>query len=528
MGGEPQTSVERPDLRASQAAPGEPPTKASGYAYYALFLLIVTNAFNYVDRNILSILAQSVKQDLGLTDAQLGFLLGTAFAVLYSVTGIAIGRIADALSRTVVLTVGLTVWSAMTALSGFAVNFATLAAARICVGVGEATSNPCSHSLVCDYFPPRNRSAALGAYLISTYLGGAASLVIGALLLRTWPTLCEVFPGDACRLPAWRAAFLAVGLPGLILAVLIAFLRSPPRAAPASAQTPLRVILQEASAALPPFILFNLRQVGGWRAVATNLVLAAGVLIVAAGLSLATGDWAQWVALALGAYSVLSWRQIIKMRDRPLHDRTFGSATFMLVMIGGALTACFTASVLTWSAPYAIRTLHSPAEQVGLYLGAASAVAAGASVVLGGFVADHWKRRDIRAPIWIGVIAVLAPIPFLALMLLAKDLPSFLAAYVGFSLTGMSWAGAFAALAQDLVLPRMRATTSSLFSLVMVLISAGLGPYWAGKISTLTGSLAIGLMSLVVLAPVATALLLMAAKRLPGEMAALRAAEGPA
>ena len=128
---------------------------APAYGWYALGVLFVVYLVNFVDRQILSILANDIKADLGLTDAQLGFLYGTAFAIFYALFGIPLGRLADGCNRTRLLALGLTAWSIMTALSGFARNGATLAAARVGVGVGEATANPCAYSLIADWFPQR-------------------------------------------------------------------------------------------------------------------------------------------------------------------------------------------------------------------------------------------------------------------------------------------------------------------------------------------------------------------------------------
>ena len=121
-------------------------------------MLTLANLLNYLDRQIVSILAQSIKADLKLDDADLGFLLGTAFAVFYSVVGIAMGRISDGLPRKKVMAFGLALWSVMTALGGAATSFAMLGLARIGVGVGEAVANPCSQSLLADIFPPQRRA----------------------------------------------------------------------------------------------------------------------------------------------------------------------------------------------------------------------------------------------------------------------------------------------------------------------------------------------------------------------------------
>jgi len=498
--------------------------RATPYAYYALFLLILANLFNYLDRHIISILAPAIQAELHLTDTQIGFLLGTAFAVLYGVLGIPMGRIADVLSRKRLMAGGLALWSGMTALAGAATGFLSLSAARVGVGLGEATANPVSHSLLCDYFPARNRSAVLGCYLASVYLGIGISLVLGGLLIQHWSSWCSSFPGNACGLTSWRAGFLIVGIPGILLAILIALLREPPRPHWHVSLPPKTVIAREFSAAIPPFTLFTLARLGGARAARSNLLFM-GLLTAAALLTAwLTGDWAQWIAVAIGVYSVATWAQVLTYTDPPLFKLTFGCPTFMLVMFGGAFITCFVGTVGIWAAPYAMRTLDADAGQIGLALGAAQLGAAVTSVILGGFIADWWKRRDARAPIWVGLVALFVPIPVLFVLLSAQTLASYIAAFCVLTLFSMSWPGPFAALVQDLVLVRMRGAAAAIFSLVMILTSSGLGPYWAGKISTITGSLTTGLYSLLAFVPVAAVLLFLASRRMRDETPAKRRA----
>jgi MFS family permease len=503
--------------RTLGAVAGPVGDKVRPYAFYALFLLVFANFFNYVDRQIVSIVAHSMQADLHLSDAQLGFLMGTAFAVLYGVFGIAMGRIADLVSRTKLMAAGLVVWSGMTALAGAAGGYGTLAAARIGVGIGEATANPCSHSLLSDYFPARNRSAVIGAYHIGAGFGAAGSLLLGGMLLQHWDEMCHVFPSGACGVASWRAAFFVMGLPGLVLALFLARLREPPIKRAMTSQGILRTALRELSAAVPPFTFINLAQLGGGGAAARNFGLAVILSAIAAGLTSVFGDWLQWAAVGVGLYSVLTWAYVLKIRDRPLYSLTFGCPVFVLTMIGGALTACFSGTVLAWAAPYAIRELGASPGKAGLLLGLSTALSSGVSVVLGGVITDHWKRRDVRAPVWVALIGLLGSTPMLLLLLHASDLTTFVGALFVMSLFGAGWAGGFGALVQDLILPRMRATASAVFSLVIILFSAGVGPYWAGKISTLTGSLSAGLYSLLVLVPAAALVLLAAAARLRRE-----------
>ena len=502
--------------------------RATPYAYYALFLLILANLFNYLDRQIVSILAPAIQAELKLTDAQLGFLLGTAFSVLYGVLGIPMGRIADALSRTRLMAFGLALWSAMTAVGAGATSFFGLGVARIGVGVGEATASPVAHSLLCDYFPARNRAAVLGTYLASVHLGIGGSLVLGGLLIQNWSSWCHGWPGDACSVSNWRASFLIVGIPGILLAILIAFLREPPRPAAHVAVPARTLILRELSAAIPPFTLFTLARVGGARAVRANLAFLAVLAMTVIGLASLTGDWAQWIAVGIGGYSITTWAQVLRHVDRPLYALTFGCPTFMFSMLGGAFLTCFVGTVSTWAAPYAMRTLPGTAGQIGIALGLAQLGSAAVSVIVGGFLSDWWKRRDMRAPIWIALVALAVPVPMLFVLLSATTLGGFIAAFSVLTFFSMSWPGAFAGLVQDLVLVRMRGAAAAIFTLVMIVISSGFGPYWAGKISTMTGSLTTGLYGLLAFVPLAAAMLGLAARRIGRETPEARLARANA
>ena len=146
--------------------------RATGYSWYVLGVLVVVYILNFIDRQIVSILAVDIKADLGLTDGDLGFLGGAAFAVFYALFGIPLGRLADNWNRKKLLAIGLTLWSAMTALSGFAQTQLTLTLARMGVGVGEATASPTAYSLISDYFPKRQRATALAIYSSGLYIGG--------------------------------------------------------------------------------------------------------------------------------------------------------------------------------------------------------------------------------------------------------------------------------------------------------------------------------------------------------------------
>jgi predicted MFS family arabinose efflux permease len=190
-------------------------TYSRAYLIWAMTLLFAVYTSNFIDRTILSVLQQPIKEELKLTDSQLGMLGGLAFAVLYSTLGIPIARLAERHSRRGIITASLVVWSAMTALCGTAGSYGGLFAFRVGVGVGEAGATPPAHSLIADYFPPRRRATALSIYSLGIPIGVLAGSVLGGLIAQKY---------------GWRPAFAIVGLPGLGLAVLTQFtLREPPR-----------------------------------------------------------------------------------------------------------------------------------------------------------------------------------------------------------------------------------------------------------------------------------------------------------
>jgi MFS family permease len=139
----------------------ETPEVGGRYAKYVLAVLVVVYIFNFIDRQILSILAEEIKADLGISDADIGFLYGTAFAVFYAVFGIPLGRLADVWTRKSLISIGLGFWSLMTALSGTARSFVALAGYRFGVGIGEPSATPAAFSMLSDYFPPNRRATVL-------------------------------------------------------------------------------------------------------------------------------------------------------------------------------------------------------------------------------------------------------------------------------------------------------------------------------------------------------------------------------
>ena len=200
----------------SPSDPARAPDTGEGASlpYGALGLLMIVYAFNMLDRQIVTILVEPMKADLGLADWQIGMMSGLAFALFYTLLGIPLARIADRGNRVGMISISLLVWSAFTALCGIARNFTELLLARVGVGVGEAGCTPAAHSLITDYVPREKRGWALALYSLGVPLGSLAGLVLGGFLLASL---------------GWRAAFFAAGLPGIGLAVIVWFALEEPR-----------------------------------------------------------------------------------------------------------------------------------------------------------------------------------------------------------------------------------------------------------------------------------------------------------
>ena len=178
-------------------------TKSPSYRAYVMFILVVVYTFNFIDRQIIGILAVPIKADLALTDTQLGLMGGLAFALFYTALGIPIAMLADRRNRTWIMAIALTLWSAMTAICGTVQNFWQLFVARLGVGVGEAGGVAPAYSLISDYFPPQQRARALSIYSFGIPIGSALGIVFGGII--------------ASKID-WRYAFFAVGIAGIIIA----------------------------------------------------------------------------------------------------------------------------------------------------------------------------------------------------------------------------------------------------------------------------------------------------------------------
>lgn len=198
--------LEHPPLSANELDVRPAPEVGGPYAYYVLGVLFAMYIFNFLDRQLLAILLQPIKEDLQISDTALGFLTGFAFAVFYTFAGLPLARLADRWVRRSLIAISIATWSVMTAASGLARGFTDLAIARIGVGIGEAGATPPAHSLLSDYFPPEKRATVLAMYACGVPVGSGLGYWLGGWINDEF---------------GWRMAFFLVGLPGVLVALLV-------------------------------------------------------------------------------------------------------------------------------------------------------------------------------------------------------------------------------------------------------------------------------------------------------------------
>lgn len=200
------------------------------YAWLVVALLMLAYTFSFLDRQILALLVTDIKAHLLVSDTQIGLLQGIAFTIFYTTLGIPIARLADHRNRRSLISIGVLLWSVMTIFCGFARNFTTLFLARMGVGVGEAALSPAAYSIITDYFPRRDLSKALAVYAMGVYIGGGIAFTLGGHLVQLLSVADFSSIPIVANLQGWQLAFIAAGLPGiLIAAVIFLFVREPER-----------------------------------------------------------------------------------------------------------------------------------------------------------------------------------------------------------------------------------------------------------------------------------------------------------
>lgn len=197
------------------------------YSWYVVVILFLAFTVAYIDRQIISLLVDPIKADLGISDTQIGLLQGFAFTVFYTFAGIPLGRLADKKNRKYIIMVGMFLWSIMTAMCGLAKTFTHLFLARVGVGVGEASLSPAANSMITDYFPKDKRGKPIAIYFMGVYVGVGMSFVLGGLVIGMVADAGQIVLPLVGELSAWQVTFMVVSLPGLLLVLVMTTVKEP-------------------------------------------------------------------------------------------------------------------------------------------------------------------------------------------------------------------------------------------------------------------------------------------------------------
>lgn len=377
----------------------------------ALFLLTCVTVMNYLDRQLIGILSPAIKDDLQLSDAELGFLKGIVFALLYTVLGVPIARLADRWNRVSIVSLSLLTWSGFTALSGFASNFAQLALARVGVGIGEAGGTAPIHSIISDYFPREKRARALAIIGMGLPLGAGISFLLGGWLLQSY---------------GWRITFIAMGIPGIVLAGVV------------------KLVVREPERGLHDGVSIS----GGHDTSEASRISVAEAF--------------------RHLFNIPTWRAIV-----------FGAsaATF-----ASAATGAWIVDLFTRAHPML------PLETILVVLGLSIGVGFTACTYLGGWLVERQSIRNKAAFGVVPAIALAINIPA-SLFWIWWDEPYLALAVqvIGASTVGVYFGPSFA-LIQSLAPIAIRATSTALFFLFSNLIGLGLGPTLVGVLSEATST----------------------------------------
>jgi len=373
------------------------PGSNNKYRSYVLGMLTLVYVFNFIDRQLLIILQESIKKDLHLSDTQLGLLSGFTFAIFYVTVGIPIARLADKGNRRNIVGVSLALWSLMTALSGLAKNFVQLLFARIGVGVGEAGGSPPAHAMISDYFPPEKRSTALSIYSAGLYIGILIGFLMGGWLNQEL---------------GWRTAFFVLGIPGLLFSLLFYLTVKEPKRG-------------------------------------------------------ATDSKAETQTYSMG--------EVLK--------RLYATKAFVILAFASGLHVFCLYGIVNWAPSFLSRLHGMTSSRIGLSLGLIFGLGGGLGTFVGGYLTDHFGKKNRRFYLVIPAYAIVLSIFFVAgALFLRADTPSLLCFGCATFLHSM-YLGPAIAVSHSLVPAPMRALTSAVLFLVLNLIGLGFGPLVVGLIS---------------------------------------------
>ncbi len=373
---------------------------ATGYAWYALALLMVVYILNFLDRTIIYILFPLIKTEMSFSDTQLALLGTTSFVIFYTLLGIPFGRIADKGSRTKIIAIGVAIWSLFSGLTAYADSFWTLFGCRVMVGVGEATLGPAAISLLSDYFSPAKRATVTSIYSMGIAIGAGFAALLGGQLSQY----------------GWRTAFMIVGFPGIIFAALVFFLREPTRQTQA-------VKIEE-------------------------------------------------------NYSSTDWKKLLSNK------------TFILLCFGYALLGLATNNLSIWGATFYSRLHKFELTTIGFWGGMLTLAAGIPATLLGGVIADWFRKKSNGGRMLYGSILSLVSVPFWLLLIYTDNVYLILLANFVLLFAALGWLGAAAADATEIAGVNLRGLAIAIYffsvNIAAYLIGSNLIGYLSDKFGAAT------------------------------------------
>ncbi|MCI0489503.1 MAG: MFS transporter [Blastocatellia bacterium] len=417
-------------------------------AYYALAVLFAINAMNFYDRQILGVVAEPIRKEWGLSDSELA-LLGTVFTLIYAAVGIPLGRLADKKTRTRILAAGVFAWSLLTAASGLAKGYWTLFAARLGVGVGEATCAPASSSLIGDLFPANKRATALSVFMMGLPIGLALSYAISGRVAHAY---------------GWRAAFYIAIIPGLICMVAALFIQEPKRGA-----TEIHTV----------GALQRQGPKSGW----IYLAGLCGVILVVdlVFLGFNVRRLLVWIFLALLCYT---FRHPISRFMEPFL-LVLTIPTMWWVIASGALQNFNMYAIGSFLNPFLMRYHKVDIQTAGNISMVVNGLMGIPGLLLGGILGDAITKRRPGGRMVLGAIAIIVSVPlvWLALERPGGDLWGF-GIFMGlaYALMSVYYSTVYSTI-HDIIEPSLRGTAMALYFFAMYVLGASFGPYGTGVAS---------------------------------------------
>lgn len=452
------------------------------YSFYALGLLAFINLLNYLDRNVIFALFEPIKRELLLSDVQLGWL-GSAYILVFSIAALPFGVISDLRSRRAVIAFGVGVWSAFTVLSGTVRSFGQLFTCRAAVGIGEAAYGPAASSLVADYFPSRGRAVAMGVLASGVSLGGVLGIYLGGKL--------EAIHG-------WRIAFMAVGVPGFLCAVLAARLVDPTRSPTKLSIRKYLIELEVGLTAVARHFLPLIIMAGLGGAVALILDRHFGADSKA---DIAT--LAGFIAIGL-AWNIFTW--VRRIQSDQLDETPFGGSiagafediiqavktvlrtpTLVYIFVGGALISFGVNGIVGWGPTFLTRELGLSPGDAAKTLGKWGFIFGTAGTLFGGVLADWLRRYTASARVLTVAMGFLLGGPLAIWLLTIRDLSLFVPVSCA-TFFCLSWYnGPIAAATFDVVPARISATVIGAYLLFIHLAGDAIALPLVGKLSDIFG-----------------------------------------